>query len=113
LKEMSMVEYQTLYYIMYREALEKLKEQEREKQAARDDEIKRQMAYGGSTPAKDRAIFTDEELKKMGVPSTSQPVLEPEDDVVNGTRPPEAYHAKAPSFSESDLEEMMEEEGLL
>ena len=36
-----------------------------------------------------------------------------DEDVVNGTRPPQAFHAKAPGYSESDLEELMEEEGLL
>ena len=103
-----MVEYQTLYYIMYREALEKIKEQEREKAAARDDEIKRQINRGSDGRT---AAYTDEELRQMGMlPNTS--VLD-DDDVVNGTRPPQAFHAKAPGYSESDLEELMEEEGLL
>ena len=40
---MSMIEYNTLNYIMYKEAMAKLKAQEDEAKAARDDEIKKQL----------------------------------------------------------------------
>ena len=41
-----MIEYNTLNYIMYKEAMAKLKAQEDEAKAARDDEVKKQLNYG-------------------------------------------------------------------
>ena len=100
--------FQALYYIMYSESFKKLKEIEKEQETARADEIKKQIGSsdGGSTN-----VFTQEEMDRLGIPKTSRPVLD-EDDPQN--KPP---IPKPPSplnnINTSDLEELLEEEGLI
>lgn len=102
---MPMAEYQTLYYIMYNEAVEKLKEQEAEEKAARDDEIKRQTASSSGS----LNVMDDKTFEELGIdiPSSSTPVLD-RDDPQN--KPP---IPRGPSISQSDLEEFLEQEGLI
>ena len=87
---MSMIEYNTLNYIMYKEAMAKLKAQEDEAKAARDDEVKKQLNYGSGA----------EKLSVIEDNSTPQKSNQNTLSAISG-------------MSESDLEEMLEEEGLI
>lgn len=88
---MTMIEYNTLNYIMYKEAMAKLAAQENEVKAARDDEVKKQLAYGSG--AEKLSVFDD----NGNVPQV---------------KPPEPKLNLA-GVSEADLEQMLEEEGLI
>lgn len=88
---MSMIEYNTLNYIMYKEAMAKLEAQENEAKAARDDEVKKQLKYGSGS---EKLSVLDE---NGNVPPIKQPNPLP---AITGV-------------SEADLEQMLEEEGLI
>ena len=90
---MSMIEYNTLNYIMYKEAMAKLKAQEDEAKAARDDEVKKQLNYGSG--AEKLSVIEDNEQPKPQQRSNQNDL------------------AAISGMSESDLEEMLEEEGLI
>lgn len=118
---MSMAEFQTLYYIMYKECLERQKKEEQEAKAARDDEIKRQRDSG--VKSKNKQVFTEEELAEMGieVPKTSSPVLDPNDPQNGNINDPVKVKRKIKpenadvglAFTDADLEQLLEEEGLI
>lgn len=88
-----MIEYNTLNYIMYKEAMAKLKAQEDEAKAARDDEVKKQLNYGSGA-------------EKLSVIENNEQPPPQQRSNQNGL-------AAISGMSESDLEEMLEEEGLI
>ena len=90
---MSMIEYNTLNYIMYKEAMAKLKAQEDEAKAARDDEVKKQLNYGSGA---ERLSVIENNESNPPQQKSNQNTL----SAISG-------------MSESDLEEMLEEEGLI
>ena len=90
---MSMIEYNTLNYIMYKEAMAKLEAQEKEEKAARDDEIKKQLNYGSGA---ERLSVIENNESNPPQQKSNQNTL----SAISG-------------MSESDLEEMLEEEGLI
>lgn len=88
-----MIEYNTLNYIMYKEAMAKLKAQEDEAKAARDDEVKKQLNYGSGA---ERLSVIENNESNPPQQKSNQNAL----SAISG-------------MSESDLEEMLEEEGLI
>ena len=88
-----MIEYNTLNYIMYKEAMAKLKAQEDEAKAARDDEVKKQLNYGSGA---ERLSVIENNESNPPQQKSNQNTL----SAISG-------------MSESDLEEMLEEEGLI
>ena len=86
---MSMIEYNTLNYIMYKEAMAKMEAQENEAKAARDDEVKKQLKYGSGA---EKLSVLDE---NGNVPQQQSPI-----PAITG-------------MSESDLQQVLEEEGLI
>jgi Skp family chaperone for outer membrane proteins len=86
---MSMIEYNTLNYIMYKEAMAKLAERENENKAARDDEIAKQRNYGSGS--ENISVLTDSE-KEQYAKNNGKVNL---------------------GITENDLEQILEEEGLI
>lgn len=90
LRTMPFNEYATLNKIMYEEYNAKLAEKEAEEQAARDDEISKQKAYGAGQ--EHLSVLTDEQKAAMSA-ATEKAIMS--------------------NVTENDIEQVLEEEGLI